>query len=148
MLLAALLGQFGARLECCAEECGLPVAQAAALVKLDSPVSMHELAERLGCHTSNATGITDRLAARGLVERKDEPGDRRVKKVGLTAEGLRAREHLRQCIESSTSPLGSLTAGQRRELRSLLMAAVDAEGPNLEEAARRGARMMGVHTSA
>jgi DNA-binding MarR family transcriptional regulator len=145
LLLATLVGQLRARHDSCAEESGLPAAQAAALVKLDgTPLPMHELAERLGCHTSNATGIADRLAARGLVAREDDPADRRVKKVGLTPAGLAARDSILRCAESHPSPLDRLTAEQRRDLLQLLRAATDAETMDPQEMVRWAARMMSV----
>jgi DNA-binding MarR family transcriptional regulator len=48
-----------------------------------------QLSRELLMHRSNVTGLVDRLGARGLVERKDVPGDRRVYRVVLTAEGRR-----------------------------------------------------------
>ena len=48
---------------------------------------MGELAEHLYCDASNVTGIVDRLEGRGLVERKPDPNDRRVKRLVLTPQG-------------------------------------------------------------
>ena len=77
-LLVALVGQTATQMSQCAEQCGLSVVQASALLQLDGSMSMRELAARLGGHASNATGIADRLAARGLVDRHEDTGDRRV----------------------------------------------------------------------
>jgi len=70
----------------------LSFAQAMALRELDEPVPMRELASRLCCDASNVTGIIDRLEARGLVERRMAPDDRRVKRLVLTEAGHRLRE--------------------------------------------------------
>jgi DNA-binding MarR family transcriptional regulator len=43
------------------------------------------LAERMGVEAMTLTGYLDRLEARGLIERRPDPCDRRAKLVGLTA---------------------------------------------------------------
>ena len=50
---------------------------------------MRKLAQKLKCEPSNVTGIVDRLEARGLVERRPDPADRRVKVAAATDEGRR-----------------------------------------------------------
>lgn len=93
--------------------------QARALFFLERPVPMSELATHLSCDRSNVTGIADRLAARGLVERV--PGtDRRVTMLQLTDEGVRAREELGAHVVASPSPSDRLTAVERRQLAALL----------------------------
>src|SRR5258706_5874031 len=52
-----------------------------------SGASQVELSRDLIMHRSNVTGLIDRLQARGLVERGDDPKDRRVYRVVLTADG-------------------------------------------------------------
>jgi len=50
-------------------------------------------------HRSNATGLIDRLEARGLLQRNPIPGDRRAHQVVLTAAGRKlAREILPNTI--------------------------------------------------
>ncbi|MFL5620756.1 MAG: MarR family winged helix-turn-helix transcriptional regulator [Gemmatimonadaceae bacterium] len=58
--------------------------------------TMRSLADAWGCDASNATWIVDRLEQRGLAERREKPGDRRVKLVVLTAAGVRTRQRLRK----------------------------------------------------
>lgn len=50
-------------------------------------MTMSRLAEELGVSLSNATGLVDRLAERGFLERVRVPEDRRVVVVRLTDEG-------------------------------------------------------------
>jgi DNA-binding MarR family transcriptional regulator len=52
---------------------------------------MRALADACSTDASNATWVVDRLEGQGLVERRSVPGDRRVKLVGLTARGVKAR---------------------------------------------------------
>jgi DNA-binding MarR family transcriptional regulator len=48
-----------------------------------------EIAERLNVRPATVTGLTDRLVRQKLIERQDDPADRRVVQVALTAEGRR-----------------------------------------------------------
>jgi DNA-binding MarR family transcriptional regulator len=141
-LLVALVGQTATQISQCAEECGLSVVQASALLQIDGSMSMRELAARLGGHASNATGIADRLAARGLVERREDADDRRVKRLGLTPEGAAARTQLVACMESAPAPFGRLSAAERRQLHDLLLAAIEPK-TDLREAQRQAARLLG-----
>src|SRR5216684_1832031 len=74
-------------------ELDLAPLQAKALHELnvEPPISMRELAERLKSDPSNITGLIDSLEARGLVERRPDPNDRRVKGLALTSAGTRRR---------------------------------------------------------
>lgn len=53
-----------------------------------------ELSRLLIMHRSNITGLVDRLEKRGLLQRKDNPGDRRAYKVVLTATGRKLIEKI------------------------------------------------------
>lgn len=84
-------------------------------------LKMGELSQRLMVTGGNVTGLTDRLVAEGLVERHDDPGDRRAYTVRLTAEGRRqframAREHQRWVA----GLFEGLDAGAQAELYRLL----------------------------
>src|SRR4051794_39912665 len=69
-------------------------AQLLRLLSQDEPVPMRRLACAMRCDPSNVTGLADRLAERGLVERRADPSDRRVKALALTLEGERVRDEL------------------------------------------------------
>jgi DNA-binding MarR family transcriptional regulator len=60
--------------------------------------TMRSLADAWGCDASNATWIVDRLEARDLVERREQPGDRRVKLVVLTSAGVKTRDRLKEAM--------------------------------------------------
>ena len=67
-------------------------------------LKMRELSRRLMVTSGNVTGLTDKLVAEGLVERREDPGDRRACTVRLTAEGKRqframARAHEAWVVE-------------------------------------------------
>jgi DNA-binding MarR family transcriptional regulator len=48
-----------------------------------------ELAEEMNVRPATVTGLTDRLVRQELIERQDDPEDRRVVRVALTPEGRR-----------------------------------------------------------
>ncbi|MEV6108857.1 MarR family transcriptional regulator [Streptomyces sp. NPDC051940] len=90
------------------------------------PLPMRRIATRLKCEPSNITGIVDRLEARGLVERRADPGDRRVKLAAPTEEGLRVAAELRESLDFAREPLGALAPEERLVLRGLLRRMADA----------------------
>ena len=53
-----------------------------------------ELSRLLIMHRSNITGLVDRLEKRGLLQRKDNPADRRAYKVSLTTKGRKLIEKI------------------------------------------------------
>jgi MarR family transcriptional regulator, organic hydroperoxide resistance regulator len=79
-----------------AADLGLTPAQAHALMVLEpeSALTMRELAEGLGCDPSTVTGIADRLETHGLICRHALAGDRRVKALSLTQDGVERRASL------------------------------------------------------
>jgi DNA-binding MarR family transcriptional regulator len=57
------------------------------VLEADGPLAMSKLAEALDVSVASGTGIVDRMEQRGLVERRREPGDRRVVLVHPTDKG-------------------------------------------------------------
>ncbi len=104
----------------------LAPAQARALHELDleRPISMRELAERLKSDPSNVTGLIDRLEARGLVERRPHPSDRRIKGLALTAAGERLRARLFARLYSAPPAVAALAERDQRALRDVLQRVV------------------------
>jgi DNA-binding MarR family transcriptional regulator len=100
-------------------EFDLSFAQAMAVRELDQPLSMRDLAERLGCDASNVTGIVDRLEERKLVERQTLPDDRRVKRLVLTEEGRALRRAHEDRLAADVPLVTSLSADDRRVLADL-----------------------------
>ncbi|WP_329564349.1 MarR family winged helix-turn-helix transcriptional regulator [Kitasatospora sp. NBC_01266] len=94
--------------------------QAKALLSSEQPVAMRRVAECLHAEPSNVTAIVDRLEARGLVERRPSPGDRRVKLVAATESGLSVIADLRARTPFVSHPLEALSVEQRETLRELL----------------------------
>jgi DNA-binding MarR family transcriptional regulator len=84
------------------------------------PLPMRKLAQKLKCEPSNVTGIVDRLESRGLVERRPDPADRRVKLAAATSEGRRVARELRDGLRFAREPLAGLSDAERLALRDLL----------------------------
>ncbi|MET7359696.1 MarR family transcriptional regulator [Streptomyces sp. NPDC005562] len=84
------------------------------------PMPMRRIAQKLKCEPSNITGIVDRLEARGLVERRPDAGDRRVKLAAPTDEGLSVARSLRESLDFAREPLAELSREERVVLRGLL----------------------------
>jgi DNA-binding MarR family transcriptional regulator len=83
--------------------------------------SQQQLAETLGIHRNAMVSLIDDLEARGLVERRRHPSDRRAYAIHLTE---RARELLPEASlvadEQEASLLADLAEDERRTLRDLL----------------------------
>ena len=109
-------------------ELGLSPMQAYVLRLLEPgrPVAMRHLARALSCDASNVTGIVDRLEARGLIERRGAPRDRRVKMLVLTDEGRATRAELGKRMSEPPPAIAELTAQDKRALRDVLRRALGA----------------------
>lgn len=84
-------------------------------------LKMRELSRRLMVTGGNVTGLTDRLVGEGLVERRDDPKDRRAYTVLLTPEGKRQFRAMARAHEGWVAELfGGLTAVEQAELFRLL----------------------------
>ncbi|MGW6565144.1 MarR family winged helix-turn-helix transcriptional regulator [Streptomyces sp. NPDC054975] len=120
-LIGTVVARYHEEYEQAASEHTLTGAQARVLGLLSlEPVPMRKIAEKLKCEPSNVTGIVDRLESRGLVERRPDPADRRVKLAAPTPEGLDTARRLRESLDFAREPLGQLTEVERTLLRDLL----------------------------
>jgi DNA-binding MarR family transcriptional regulator len=136
--------------DCALEDLDLTPNDARALGMLDPEHgrTMRSLAEAWGCDASNATCMIDRLEHRGLAERQSLPGDRRVKLVVLTPEGVRTRTAL---IEAIYKPPPGLVDLPRASLEALRDAAArlprqsSGAAPGDEAARPRSARRAQPH---
>jgi DNA-binding MarR family transcriptional regulator len=85
---------------------------------------MSKLAQLMRCDNSNLTGIIDRLSERGLVERTQAVGDRRVRLIAPTLEGRRIHEELHRRLAEPPAPLTALEADDQAALRDILARAL------------------------
>ena len=91
-------------------------------------VPMRDLADRLQCDPSNVTFLADRLEERGLIERRPDLSDRRVKLLALTTAGLAVRTRIVQAAATS-SPLARLSPADQQRLCRLLDKCLQPEPP-------------------
>lgn len=112
------------RIELALGKSGLSLAKHGALselVQAGEPLTLSQLAARLSCVRSNMTQLIDRLEADGLVNRLDDPADRRSVKAELTEKGRekqRAGERAVKRVQSEFA--ASLTARERSGLEAAL----------------------------
>jgi DNA-binding MarR family transcriptional regulator len=99
------------------------------LIHSRGPQNLGGVAAELGVHASNATRVCDRLVAAGLLERHEDPVDRRYIRLELSAKGRdlvrSVLEHRRQAI---AAVIARMPAGKRPALASALEAFAAAAG--------------------
>lgn len=126
--LAFLTTSFFADYEAAAGAHELSGAQARLLaLVVAEPRPMSRLATVLHCEPSNVTGLVDRLERRGLVERRPDPQDRRVKQIAPTQEGRELSAKVWANLSFAAEPLKGLAHGERLALRDLLRKMVPAQ---------------------
>jgi DNA-binding MarR family transcriptional regulator len=82
---------------------------------------MSELADALGLQPATVTGLVDGLVEEGLVERRDDPADRRIVRVALTEKGERGREQHRTAMrERLMDLLGDIGDEELKQIHSAL----------------------------
>jgi DNA-binding MarR family transcriptional regulator len=91
----------------------------------DHQPRMADLADHLGLDRSTVSGLVDRAAARGLLERYADPDDRRSSRVRLTRTGRALARRVRRDVEpwfaELLAPLGARERqSAARALRQLL----------------------------
>ncbi|MFD2689310.1 MarR family winged helix-turn-helix transcriptional regulator [Streptomyces phyllanthi] len=127
-LIGTVVARYYEEYEEAAAEHALTGAQARLLSLLSlEPLPMRRLAQKLKCEPSNVTGIVDRLEARGLVERRPDPSDRRVKLAAATQEGRQLARSLRDSLDFAREPLAGLSREERLALRGLLLRMLGAD---------------------
>jgi MarR family transcriptional regulator, organic hydroperoxide resistance regulator len=103
-----------------ATEFGLTGSDAMALFKLDAPMTMKELGQRMGCDPSFITTIADALEKHGLARREPSLRDRRSKNIVLTPEGVTVRDRLCAELMARAPWCTGLDTGERRCLLGLM----------------------------
>ncbi len=84
----------------------------AQLDKSPNGMTLGELSRRMMVSNGNVTGLVERLASFGLIERKPAPNDRRSQIVSLSAEGRRA---FRTMARTHEDWIAEIFAGLSRE---------------------------------
>lgn len=116
------------------KEYGLTAMQAMTLFMLERHRAMHELKTIFNCDASNITGLIDGLEAKGLATRYDDPSDRRIKLVKLSAKGDKVRSALLTRAIEESQLLANLSEPEQIELIRLLGKITDGEAALLARA--------------
>jgi len=86
-----------------------------------SPLSLKDVAERLGISLPAASRAVDPLVRRGLVERREDTDDRRVKRVRTTPEGDALSQRLMAArVTALEELLSDFSVTERRKLGDAL----------------------------
>lgn len=106
-------------------------------------LSQQELAAKLGIHPSRLVAILDNLEKRELLERRENPDDRRVYSLHLTKDGEEVLGKIGKLArEHQNALLSALGSEERETLGILLLRIADQEG--LVRAVHPGYRGVGV----
>jgi len=79
-------------------------------------LTMSETAQRLGITVSTASGAVDRLVDLGLLERADDPANRRQVRVSVTEIGRRSLEQLQELNTRQLRELFQLVSDEELEV--------------------------------
>ena len=96
------------------------------------PLPVNTIGRKVLLTTGSITTAVDRLAKRGLVSRKDDPDDRRVRRVVLTARG---RKLIEPAFEAHAADLDEVVGVLTRQERATLIALLRKLGKGVEASA-------------
>jgi len=85
------------------------------------------MGEKLSCDASFMTGMVDRLEEDGLIERRPDPGDRRVTLIALTTTGAEIRERALAALHEPPPEFDALDRDELEQLATLLGKAAAAD---------------------
>jgi DNA-binding MarR family transcriptional regulator len=107
----------------------LPQLRVLVLVASRGRLNLGQVAEALGVHPSNATRTVERLVVAGLLERTEDPTDRRYLVLDLTAQGHDVVEGVMGYRRASIlAVMEKMTSAQRRALARALESFAEAAG--------------------
>ena len=75
----------------------------------DGPLSGTEIGRRMVLDSASVTGVLDRMAAQGLIERRPNPEDRRAQRVAATEESLALLPVLDAAMDRLNAEAASVT---------------------------------------
>lgn len=110
------------RIPAVAQQFGLSPKQLVLIWQLPpgSTTPMRAMGEKLSCDASFMTGMVDRLEEDGLIERRPDPGDRRVTLIALTGEGEKLRERALAALHEPPPEFDALDGAELEQLATLL----------------------------
>ncbi|MFJ9420246.1 MarR family winged helix-turn-helix transcriptional regulator [Streptomyces sp. NPDC101227] len=110
---------------------GLTMWAYSVLLRLDAtPIrSQAALAEAIGADKTRLIAVLDDLAARDLIDRRPDPGDRRVRLLSLTPGGRRLRDAVQADIQRGEDELLAPFPAVDRDAFLRVLRALAAEAP-------------------
>jgi DNA-binding MarR family transcriptional regulator len=131
-VLVAVTAESVARVE---DEVSLSQLRVLVMIASRPGMNLGGIATGLGVHPSNATRAVDRLVGAGLLDRRDDPTDRRNLQLELTAAG---RELVGRVMDDRRAAIARILermpASRRRALVPVLRSFAQAAGEMAEEA--------------
>src|SRR3954447_5040957 len=98
-------------------------------VAIEEGISQQACGQALRVAPSQMVALVDALESKGLLERRPDPADRRIRALHVTAKGRRALgTGFEAAMRNEEELFGSLSSAQREELRRLLQQVADALG--------------------
>lgn len=88
--------------------------------RTEGPVSINFIRERMLDKSSDVSRIVDNLLEKGLIDRRENPADRRQKEIGITEKGLSLLSQMIVCDKKTDLLLQRLTPEEVNELNRLL----------------------------
>jgi DNA-binding MarR family transcriptional regulator len=123
-VLVAVTAQSVAELD---ERVTLPQLRVLVVIASRGPQNLAAVAQGLGVHSSNATRACDKLVEAGLLDRSDDPTDRRNLVLRLTPSGEELVETMNRARRASIAGiLEGMSASSRTRLASALREFIDA----------------------
>ena len=110
------------------------------VLEAEGAITQHALCTCVGMDPSSMVATLDELEAKGLVQRRQHPSDRRAHALHLTDGGRQALARGREVAKSAQEDLlGVLSAEEREQLHGLLLRLVVASA-DVGAGGRRGER--------
>ncbi|WP_313815768.1 MarR family transcriptional regulator [Citricoccus sp.] len=95
---------------------------------VEEGLRLKDIADRLRIAPRSATEVIDQLEAKGLVERRADPSDRRATRISLTEAGVRLRGEVRDARRREAGDyFSALSRSDQAELARLLTELVRAQ---------------------
>jgi DNA-binding MarR family transcriptional regulator len=124
-----LVGRIMAAGESMAQRLGVPTFFIKALHMLERPMAMKDLGKRMHCDPSFVTTVADLLEKRGLASREPRPGDRRVRNLVLTSDGLNLKRQIEREMAARMPWSRSLSQDECEQLLMLIRKMLSAPDP-------------------
>lgn len=86
----------------------------------NKPRSIEFLRDRMLDKNSDVSRVVDHLVRKGLIERRENKTDRRLKDISITKKGLKLLDKMDICEKKADSLLKNLTEKECQELNTIL----------------------------